>query len=186
MAKKKAVPEANKELAARREAYDWILSIITALIICIFAFLCVIRVVDVSGDSMYPTLINEEKMLVSGLFYHPKPGDIVIFKTNYDNEEKDLVKRVIAVGGQEVKIDFDKGIVYVDEVPEEYVDVPTTMRHQFQGPWKVPEGFVFVLGDNRNQSTDSRDKRIGNVDEREIIGKVYAVIYPFENIRKIG
>ena len=183
MAKKQKPSAAAMELAARRESYDWILSILTALILCIFAFLCVFRVIDVSGDSMNPTLIDEEKMLVSGLFYKPKPGDIVIFKTDHYDPYKALVKRVIAVEGQVVKIDDKEGVVYVDDVPETYVDIPTTTKQDFIGPWTVPDGCVFVMGDNRNASTDSRNKNIGNIDEREIIGKVYAVIYPFGSLR---
>ena len=109
----------------------------------------------------------------------------MIFKTDHYSSEKALVKRVIAVEGQVVKIDINEGVVYVDDVPETYVDIPTTSKYDFQGPWTVPEGCVFVLGDNRNASTDSRNKNIGNIDEREIIGKVYAVIYPFDGIRRI-
>ncbi len=87
---------------------------------------------------------------------------------------------MIAVEGQEVNIDFANGLVYVDgEVIEEaYINEATQKKLDFIGPQTVPEGCVFVMGDNRNASTDSRDKRIGMVDERLIIGKVYMVIYP--------
>ena len=87
---------------------------------------------------------------------------------------------MIAVAGQEINIDFAHGLVYVDgEVIEEaYINEATQKKLDFIGPQTVPEGCVFVMGDNRNASTDSRDKRIGMVDERLIIGKVYMVIYP--------
>ncbi|MBR0355220.1 MAG: signal peptidase I [Oscillospiraceae bacterium] len=188
MAKKKKRTAAEIEQANKKESYDWIQSIITALIICIVVFLFFVRVIDVSGDSMNPTLIDGEKMLVSGLFYKPKQGDVVIFKTDDYNPDKALVKRVIATEGQVVNIDFDNGIVYVDDVPleEDYIAELTRVKIDFRGPWTVPEGNVFVMGDNRNQSTDSRDKRIGNVDEKEIIGRAYAVIYPFSEFRRIG
>ncbi len=188
MAKKKKRTAAEIEQANKKEGYDWIQSIITALIICIVVFLFFVRVIDVSGDSMNPTLIDGEKMLVSGLFYKPKQGDVVIFKTDDYNPDKALVKRVIATEGQVVNIDFDNGIVYVDDVPleEDYIAELTRVKIDFRGPWTVPEGNVFVMGDNRNQSTDSRDKRIGNVDEKEIIGRAYAVIYPFSEFRRIG
>lgn len=171
--------------AERRETYDWIQSIITALIICIVAFLFFFRVIDVKGDSMNPTLTDGEKMLVSGLFYKPKQGDVVIFKTDRYDSDKALVKRVIATEGQVVNIDFDLGVVYINDEPieEDYISELTRVKIDFRGPWTVPEGCVFVMGDNRNKSTDSRDSRIGNVDEREIIGRAYAVIYPFSEWR---
>ncbi len=180
MASKKKLSKAEAEEIQRKETYDWIQSIITALIICIILFLFFFRVIDVKGDSMNPTLYEGEKMLVSGLFYKPKQGDVVIFKTDDYDADKALVKRVIATEGQVVNIDFDKGIVYVNDQPieEDYIAELTRVKIDFRGPWTVPDGCVFVMGDNRNKSTDSRDKRIGNVDEREIIGRAYAVIYP--------
>ena len=101
--------------------------------------------------------------------------------------EEALVKRVIATEGQVVNIDFDKGVVYVNDEPieEDYISELTRVKIDFRGPWTVPDGCVFVMGDNRNKSTDSRDKRIGDVDEREIIGRAYAVIYPFSEFKWI-
>ena len=172
MAKKK-MTKAERALAEQKESYDWIQSIISALIICIVLFLFLFRIMDVSGSSMVP-------MLVSNLFYKPKPGDVVIFKTDDYDPDKALVKRVIATEGMVVNIDFDEGVVYVNDQPiqEDYIAEITRIKEDFMGPWTVPKGCVFVMGDNRNKSTDSRDKRIGNVDEREIIGRAYAVIYP--------
>ena len=174
-------PKAEKKKPTLRgEIYDWVQSLITALMICVTLFLFFVRVIDVSGDSMNPTLFDGNKMLVSDLFYKPKAGDVVIFKKDGYDPDKALVKRVVAVGGQTVNIDFDTGLVYVDGEPieEPYTAELTWNKLDFMGPWKVPEGSVFVMGDNRNASTDSRDKRIGNVDERLIIGKAYLVIYP--------
>lgn len=186
MAKKKRSRE-EIEQAERKDTYDWIQSIITALIICIVIFLFFVRVIDVRGDSMNPTLYNGQKMLVSGLFYKPKQGDVVIFKTDDYDSDKALVKRVIATEGQVVNIDFDRGVVYVNDEPyeEDYIAELTRVKIDFRGPWTVPEGCVFVMGDNRNKSTDSRDSRIGDVDEREIIGRAYAVIYPFSELKWI-
>ena len=168
---------------ARMEAYDWIQSLMAALIFCVVLFSFFIRLLDVSGPSMNPTLFEGDKMLVSDLFYHPKAGDVVIFKTDNYDPEKALVKRVIATEGQEIKIDFVKGIIYVDDVPVEDEFDPIHNKLDFNGPQTVPEGCVFVLGDNRNASRDSRYKLIGMVDERMILGKVYAVVYPFNEIR---
>ena len=178
--KEKLPPEVRR----RKEIYDWIQSMMVALIICVAIFVFCIRVIDVSGTSMYPTLYNEDKMLVSPLFYTPKAGDIVVFKSDTYDSNKALVKRVIAVEGDVLNIDFEHGIVYVNGTPitEPYIYEPTTTKLDFIGPKTVPEGCVFVMGDNRNASTDSRDQRIGMVDTRTILGKVYAVIYPLDKL----
>ena len=172
------------ELKARRETYDWIQCIITALIICVVVFSFFIRVIDVSGSSMNPTLQDGDKMLVSDLFYKPKVGDVVIFKKDEYDPDKALVKRVIATEGQVVNIDFDLGIVYVDGEPfeEAYISELTRNKLDFIGPQTVPENCVFVMGDNRNASTDSRDARLGCVDERYIMGRVYFTLFPVKNI----
>ncbi len=179
--KKKAEEEVPRELAMRRDLYDWIQSLMTALIICIALFLLVIRVIDVSGSSMFPTLVDGDKMLVSNLFFTPKQGDIVVFKTDSYDPDKALVKRVIAIEGQEVSIDFDRGVVYIDGSPvqEDYIAELTKTKLDFIGPQTVPEGCVFVMGDNRTASTDSRKKEIGMVDTRMILGRAYYVVFPF-------
>jgi len=107
----------------RRDTYDWIQCLISALMISVIAFLFFIRIIDVSGTSMYPTLLNGDKMLVSSLFYTPKAGDVVVFKKDEYDPEKALVKRIIATEGQSINIDFDNGIVYVDGEPieEDYI-----------------------------------------------------------------
>ena len=174
----------KKKATLRGEIYDWVQSLITALMICVVLFLFFVRVIDVSGNSMNPTLFDGNKMLVSDLFYKPKAGDVVIFKKDEYDPDKALVKRVIAVGGQTVNIDFDTGTVYVDGEPieEDYTAELTYNKLDFMGPWRVPEGCVFVMGDNRNASTDSRKSEIGMVDERTIIGRVYCVIFPLEEL----
>ena len=178
------LPELTPQEKSRREIYDWIYCLSVALIICVVIFAFFIRLIDVRGTSMNPTLNNNDKMLVSGLFYEPKVGDVVVFKKDEYDPERALVKRVIAVEGQVINMDFDRGIVYVDGVPleEDYIMEPTTNKIDFIGPQTVPEGCVFVMGDNRNDSTDSRDERIGMVDTRDIIGKVVYVAFPFDNI----
>lgn len=181
MSKNNSEKRSNAEV--RAEMYEWIQSIVFAIIFCVVVFVFFVRVVDVVGPSMNPTLENGDKMLVSGLFYEPKAGDIVIFrKDEYKSEA--LVKRVIATEGQTIDIDFDKGIVYVDGVAldEPYVAAPTYNQLDFKGEMTVPEGCVFVMGDNRNDSTDSRKTEIGMLDERMIIGKVYFVLFPLNHI----
>mgnify|MGYP000444820548 FL=1 len=173
----------KQEIASRKNIYDWIQCLASALIVCVVLFIFFIRVIDVKGTSMYPTLNNQDKMLVSDVFYRPKAGDIVVFKKDQYDPDKALVKRVIATEGQEINIDFDKGIVYVDGEPleEDYINELTTTKLDFIGPQTVPEGCVFVMGDNRNMSTDSRKSEIGMVDNRLIIGKVYCVIFPLSS-----
>jgi len=179
--------EQSRRQRARREMYDWIQCLIAALVVCVVLFSFFVKLIDVNGTSMNPTLINGDKMLVSGLFYKPKAGDVVVFKKDEYDPNKALVKRVIAVGGQEINMDFDKGIVYVDGVPieEDYILEATVTKLDFIGPQTVPEGCVFVMGDNRNASTDSRKKEIGMVDTRLILGRAYYVIYPLAGVRPI-
>ena len=181
------LPELTPQEKSRREIYDWIYCLSVALIICVVIFAFFIRLIDVRGTSMNPTLNNGDKMLVSGLFYEPKVGDVVVFKKDEYDPERALVKRVIATEGQVINMDFDHGIVYVDGVPieEDYIMEPTTNKIDFIGPQTVPEGCVFVMGDNRNASTDSRKKEIGMVDTRLILGRAYAVVYPLSQVRAI-
>ena len=181
------LPELTPQEKSRREIYDWIYCLSVALIICVVIFAFFIRLIDVRGTSMNPTLNNNDKMLVSGLFYEPKVGDVVVFKKDEYDPERALVKRVIAVEGQVINMDFDRGIVYVDGVPleDDYIMEPTTNKIDFIGPQTVPEGCVFVMGDNRNASTDSRKKEIGMVDTRLILGRAYAVVYPLSQVRTI-
>ena len=168
------------EQQRRLDLYDWIQSLMVALVICIGLFIFAVRVIDVSGSSMYPTLKDGDKMIVSGLFYKPQYGDIVVFKTDRYDPNKALVKRVIATEGQEISIDFDRGVVYINGSPleEDYIAELTKTKLDFIGPQTVPEGCVFVMGDNRNASTDSRRKEIGMVDERMILGRAYYVAFP--------
>ena len=185
--KKKKKEQVPPEVQARREAYDWIQSLISALLICVLVFVFVMRIMDVHGTSMFPTLNNGDKVLVSDLFYEPARGDIVVFKKDSYDDNKALVKRVVAVAGDVVNIDFEKGVVYVngEALEEDYIDVLTTTKIDFIGPQTVPDNCLFVMGDNRNASTDSRDKRIGMVDKRLVIGKVLLVVYPFESFGSV-
>ena len=185
--KKKAKDKIEPEVTARREAYDWIQSLVSALLICVLVFVFVTRVMYVHGTSMVPTLKNGEKVLVSDLFYEPARGDIVVFKKDSYDDNKALVKRVIAVEGDVVNIDFERGIVYVngEAIEEDYLEVLTNTKIDFIGPQTVPESCIFVMGDNRNASTDSRDKRIGMVDKRLVVGKVLLVVLPIDSFRSV-
>ena len=166
---------------SRAEVYDWIQCIIFALVFCVLLFVFAVRMVNVVGHSMVPTLEQSDKVVISNLFYHPKQGDVVVLRKQTLMEEP-IVKRIIATEGQTVDIDFDDGVVYVDgkALDEPYVNEPVHDRENFEG--KITEGCVFVMGDNRNASTDSRDARLGCVDTRYIMGRVYFTLFPVKNI----
>ena len=185
--KKKTAGEAPDPNASCKELYDWIYCLLFALIVAVLLFSFVVHPIDVVGSSMVPTLHNGDKMLVSGLFYKPKAGDVVVFKKDEYDPNKALVKRVIATEGQEINMDFANGIVYIDGEPiaEEYINELTFNKLDFIGPKTVPEGCVFVMGDNRNASIDSRKNEIGMLDTRLIIGRAYYVIYPLSVLRAI-
>lgn len=165
------------------EAADvFISSVVMLFVVFVFLF----RVVGVVGPSMNPTLSNGDWLAVSSRTYSAQAGDIVI-ATQPNVFHKPLVKRVIATEGQEVFVDFEKGEVVVDGVvlDEPYVNEPGTDKTgcDVEFPVTVPEGCVFVMGDNRNHSTDSRSSSIGFIDEKYILGKVSARLYPFGDFK---
>lgn len=176
-----------ENVKAAKDTYDWIQSLTSALMFCVIVFVFLIRLVYVNGNSMYPTLNNNDLMLVSRFLYTPEAGDIVVFKKDTYDSNKALVKRVIATEGQVININFDTGQVFVDgvELKEDYIRDLTHNKLDFIGPQTVPEGCVFVMGDNRNESTDSRNVLIGMVDSRLIIGKVLYVVYPLNEFHKV-
>lgn len=179
-----ASPEAAEEkVDLSREMFDWAESLVTALIILTILFAFFVRLVGVAGESMENTLHNNEFLIVSDLFYEPEAGDIVVM-TKKTFMEDSFVKRIIATEGQTVDIDYDKGVVYVDgtELLEPYTKTLTTRRGDVKFPVTVPEGHIFVLGDNRNGSTDSRVSTCGMVDERMILGRVLFRIFPLNKI----
>lgn len=186
------VPEADVQAAEEKkpdrktDLFDWVQCIVAALVACILLFVFVGRTVGVVGQSMENTLFNGNRLIISDLFYTPKQGDIVVLRKDAYSE-KALVKRVIAVEGQTIDIDFQQGIVYVDgeALEEDYIKELTTRQLDFDGEITVPKGCVFVMGDNRNASTDSRDARIGCVDTRYIIGKALWRITPISSFGSI-
>jgi signal peptidase I len=158
-----------------------------AIVMIVFVFL--FRIVIVSGSSMYATLQDGDWLLVTGsAFYNdPKYGDIIVAGKDSFNSGEPIIKRVIATQGQTVDIDFETSTVYVDGVAldEPYINEPTRDREDFYAPVTVPEGYVFVMGDNRNHSTDSRDNRVGLIREEYILGKALFRMLPFGQF-KIG
>ena len=152
------------------------------LLVVMLLFLVVFRVILVTGDSMFTTLWDGDYLLlVSELFCGaPEPGDIVVIsKQSFDNGSP-IVKRVIATQGQTVDIDFESGTVYVDgkALREPYIHNETTNEEGTVFPLTVAENCIFVLGDNRAVSLDSRSPQIGQIDRREVLGKALCLIIP--------
>ena len=170
------------ELSVKSEIFDWLQSIVFAIIACVLLFMFVARVVTVDGSSMNPTLLHGDRLIVSNLSKSYEQGDVVVFVAPEYMDEP-LVKRVIATEGQLVEINFDKGIVRVDEqeLYEPYIAELTADAQDYDGPVEVPEDCVFVMGDNRNRSTDSRTKEIGCIDTRYILGEAYFVMFPMKS-----
>ena len=176
------------EEAPRRpgaDLFEWLQMIMGCMLAAVVLFNCFARLTRVDGSSMDNTLKDGELMWVWSLGYHPEQGDIVVLnkKTAHFLGNRAIVKRVIAVGGQTVDIDYVAGTVYVDGVPLDEPYIKETMYYSGnpfmqQTHWEVPEGSVFVMGDNRNHSTDSRDDRLGPVDEGYILGKAAFAFWP--------
>ncbi len=177
----------------KNEAFDWlhIFSVVIVVIILLFTF--VLKPATIEGTSMENTLLENQKVLITNLFYKPQYGDVVVISRNVDNTYKNgtersnlpIIKRVIATENQTVDINFEKGIVYVDGVAldEPYVKTPTNLKYDIEFPVTVEKGCVFVLGDNRNVSLDSRSSQIGKdgmIDTRYILGHVVCRVFPLD------
>ena len=180
---------AKKTETDEKETYSWKKSImlylhdlICMLAVIIVALLLFFRVVIVSGPSMYDTLWDGDCLLVLGsTFYrNPQYGDVIVASQDTFNDGEPIIKRVIATEGQVVDIDFEAGIVYVDgtALEEDYTYTPTNMEEGMSFPLTVDEGCIFVMGDNRNKSKDSRNPEIGLIDEREVLDKAVFLIFP--------
>ena len=166
--------------------FDAVSIVSSAILVVALCFMLLFRTVGVVGSSMVPTLENGDRIVLSAFLFEPKYGDIVVTcqPSKVDYIESTLVKRIIATEGQTVDIDFDKGIVYVDgeALNEPYVNELVHDRESFYEPVTVPEGYVFVMGDNRNASTDSRDSRIGLIRKEYVMGKALFKLSPFTKL----
>lgn len=178
------VPEAEEGSQSRAAAmFEWAQSVVVAICVLFIVFTFVLRPVKVVGDSMLPTLQDGNWLIISAFDLSPDYGDIIVStQPNKTQSGEPVIKRVIATGGQTVDIDFDRGIVYVDgkALDEPYIKDPTYRSFDVSFPLTVPEGYLFVMGDNRNDSLDSRTTRIGLVDVRYVLGSVKMRVMPFE------
>ena len=182
--KEENVPWQKQVLMYLHDLVYLLAAVIVVLLLCF-------RVVVVSGTSMNTTLLDGDYLLLLGnAFYHdPQYGDVIVAsKDSFDNGAP-IVKRVIATEGQWVDIDFERGVVRVSddgmqtwrELDEPYTNTPTTVQEGMVFPLRVSEGCIFVMGDNRNGSRDSRDPAIGLIDKREVLGKVIFLFLPGTN-----
>ena len=177
--------EKEQSLSWKQNLVLYLHDLVIYVSVILLVFLLLFRVIVVDGESMYSTLWDGDYLLlVSNLIYpNPEVGDIVVVsKQSYDNGSP-IVKRVIASEGQIVDIDFENGIVYVDGLPlqEEYVNTATNLQEGMSFPLLVEKDCYFVMGDNRNNSRDSRSPDIGQVDRREILGKAILLMVPGTN-----
>lgn len=174
--------EQKKQTAKGRDLYEWVQSLVGSVLVVVAIFTFVIRMMGVDGHSMLNTLQHGDRLLVvNSMLYHDyKYGDIVILRKDGVFDDDPIVKRVIAVEGQTVDIDFAEGIVYVDgeALEEDYIREPTYTAEGTEFPLTVPEGSIFVMGDNRNRSDDSRNAELGTVDTRYVIGRAVFLLFP--------
>ena len=180
--------EYDGEGGGLQSSFEWLQAIISAVVIVVLLLTFVFRLVDVDGESMLNTLFNHDKVFVTSLLYEPHDGDIVVISHGQEYN-KPIIKRVIATEGQTIRIDYDKGNVIVDGViiDEPYIREAMLYKEVFDNPIPdvVPEGMVFVMGDNRNNSLDSRSQRVGLINKDDIIGKAQAVIFPFDRFKSL-
>lgn len=165
------------------DLYFWMQALAMALIFLILTFTLVGRVIRVEGSSMLPTLHENDLMLLQSVAYTPKQGDVVVLRKS-SFMPVPIVKRVIAVGGQHVTVDYANHCVYVDGVALDEPYINEIMRDPVSPlltvlDVDVPQGSIYVMGDNRNHSSDSRDERLGTVDTRYILGRALWVLVPF-------
>lgn len=186
----KKAPEQEKG-SYKLDLYYWTQALVMVLVGLILICTLVGRVIGVVGSSMVPTLHDGDLLLLQSLGYTPKQGDVVVLrKPGFPPPPQDtapIVKRVIAVGGQHVQVDYTTSTVYVDGVAldEPYINETMVDRYGYNMnvlDVTVPEGSIYVLGDNRNNSSDSRHEALGTVDQRYVLGRVLCVMLPFQDL----
>lgn len=182
-------PEQEKG-SYKLDLYFWTQALVMVLVGLILICTLVGRVIGVKGSSMVPTLHDGDLLLLQSLGYTPRQGDVVVLrKPGFPPPPQDtapIVKRVIAVGGQHVRVDYTTSSVYVDGVAldEPYINEVMVDRYGYEMnvlDVTVPEGSIYVLGDNRNNSSDSRHEALGTVDQRYVLGRVLCVMLPFQD-----
>lgn len=166
--------------------FEWIESIVQAIIVVVFLMTFLFRIVSVNGTSMLDTLHHADKVIVWKWNYTPTDRDVVVISRG-QNLDEPLIKRVIATEGQSLSVDFSDGSVTVDGVKlnETYIKEQMWLQGDADIPSVVPKGYCFVMGDNRNHSADSRFKEVGLIPNENVIGKANFIIFPFDRIGAI-
>lgn len=178
----------QKQAAFAREIYDWAESCVLAVVLILLVFVFVVRTATVSGSSMVPTLHDRDRLLLQQIGYtDPAYGDIIVIDRTHSGEPP-IIKRVIGRAGDVISIDFTIGAVYRngERLSEAYINEPTATERDVIFPATVPEGRLFVMGDNRNHSLDSRASEIGMVDLRAVMGKAIVRFFPLDQIGGIN
>lgn len=185
---KQTNPEKNETKLTKSEEFRldlffWLQTFVIVLAVLILVFTFVGRIITVDGPSMLPTLHDKDMLILRSIAYTPEAGDVIVLTKDFGHyEDQPIVKRVIAVGGQNVRIDYGESKVYVDGSA---LDEPYILDQTMYEPGgdlsiqelDIPEGHVFVMGDNRNNSSDSRHYELGAIDNRYILGKVVTVLF---------
>jgi signal peptidase I len=192
--------EKTKASIIREKIFSFAETMIISLFSVTLVFVFLLRVTTITGISMAETLSEGDRVIMTAWYGTPKQGDVVVINAEHavtmnDSGElvaskginKYIVKRIIAVPGQKVDFDFHKGTVYIDDkvYDEPYI---TGLTHLDEGaftghyPLTVPDGYVFVMGDNRRDSQDSRSYRIGLIPEEDIVGKILMRVYPLKDL----
>ena len=179
----------KEEFSIKSEIFDWLEAICIAVAAIILVFSLFFRFAEVEGSSMNPTLDSGDRLvLVNTWLSEPEKGDIIV-ATQPTSVNHPIIKRIIATEGDIVDIDFKTGDVFVNDklIEEHYIKekISGVPGRPVQFPFKVSPGHVFVMGDNRNASSDSRDEGIGEIDTRYIFGKVVLRLLPFDKFGTI-
>ena len=185
--------EENKDTLSRGESlkmdlYFWAQAFVTALVGIILVFVFIGPVTGVDGSSMFPTLHHNDMLYLQRIGYTPKQGDVVVLHKDFNHVNVPIVKRVIATGGQTVDIDYAAGTVTVDGqvLDEPYIkEAMRDLGSSYLSHAQVPEGSIFVMGDNRNASSDSRNADLSTIDTRYVLGKALFILLPFQHIGAI-
>jgi len=186
------IPKTNETAAKEKSPkgsalFEWYDSFVFALTVVVLIFVFVVRIITVSGSSMNPTLTGGDRIAVQSMFYTPQRGDVIV-ADSYSKYGDPLVKRIIAIGGDTLVIHFETGEVILNGtvLQEDYISAATTNSYDVEFPLVVPDGCVFVMGDNRPGSLDSRSSEVGFIDERDILGKVLLRVAPFSDFGTIA
>ncbi|MBP0979167.1 MAG: signal peptidase I [Oscillospiraceae bacterium] len=174
----------QESLSLKEEIFEWLDTCVKTVVVTLGLFTFVFALSTVKQCSMFPTLDDNDKVIMYSFMYKPKYKDIIVI-TQPNARNHNLVKRVIATGGQTIDIDPKAGKVFIDgeELEEDYIYEPTFRVADVKFPVTVPKGYIFAMGDNRNNSADSRDAWVGMIDERYVRGKVVFRVWP---IKKFG